>query len=82
MSDSRARAADDLDDYEDFCKYWGLLRREGRGSDYTWYDMSGHYAEIFKKFDVKHICDFNKKIAELTKQGWDKEHIKDFYQIK
>ncbi len=73
MGDSRSRIADDLDDYESFCD---RLNIQNRG-----YGIYSHYDEIFKKIEVHSMYEFNQKLEELTKSGWDLNHIKDFYQI-
>jgi len=68
-----SRIADDLEDYDNFCDRWNI---EGRK-----YGMYSHYDEIFKKMEINSIYEFNQKVEELIKNGWDLDHIKDFYQI-
>ena len=80
MGDSIKAAYEAIEDYENLCDYWEIERRPTKNFGY--YDMYGHEEEIFSKLGVKHIYDFNKKVSELKSEGWTKETIKDFYNIK
>jgi hypothetical protein len=75
MGSSVGKYYDDCNDYDDLCEFLEIKSR-----DYKL--MSKHRDEIFEKIQVENVYEFYEKTKKLIKDGWDMDHIKDFYDIK
>lgn len=73
MSSSVGRYYDDMDDYNHLIE---TLQIKSRDRFYN------HEDEIFEKFEVKNSREFWSKFKKLEEEGWNLDHIKDFYNIK
>ena len=75
MRSGQRKAMDDYDDYLSICSEFNLQH----SSYHTIYD---HMDVIFSALGVKNVYEFWPKIRELRAEGWDNDHIKDFYKLK
>jgi len=74
MSDSISRYYDDMEDYTTLCESFNIKQR---------YDsFYKHKNEIFRKLGTRSRHEFWTKIQHLKEDGWDEEHIKNFFNIE